>query len=64
MNEYHNPENVPESAIPKGWQFIPKDLFPLKTEQPCRLWRPTESEFNSSELARGHIEKYTYIIKK
>ena len=37
--QFHNPENVPESAIPEGRMFIPKDKFPLKNPNrsvPCR----------------------------
>ena len=63
MNEYHNPENIPESKIPQGWTFIPKDKFPLKTKQPCRSWLGA-GHFSEDDDWNGDADWITYIIKQ
>lgn len=63
MTEYHNPENVPDSAIPEGWMFIPKDKFPLRKKQPCRSWS-CDAFFYEDEDFDGNCPEFTYIIKK
>ncbi len=67
MTEYHNPENVPESAIPEGWQFIPKDQFPwnnydIFNNRPCRAWN--SGGFDEDDDYNGSTANITYIIKK
>ncbi len=70
MNKYHNPENIPESAIPEGWMFIPKDKFPLNNwdkKIKCRAWLGTicvDQIFGEDCDMIGNELDITYIIEK
>lgn len=63
MNEYHNPENVPESKIPQGCRFLTLEEAKNNYMDEVGLWWPDREGFG--ELANDSIYKhYTYIIKK
>jgi len=40
LKPYHNPENVDESRVPKGWRFVYADELIEQKLTFSRLWRP------------------------
>jgi hypothetical protein len=38
LKSYHNPENVDESLVPKGWRFRYADEMGLPAAFECRRW--------------------------
>ena len=59
----HNPENVPQSAVPSGWRFKRKGEK-LAKGTPNRLWCGGRwgRVFKFAGLASEHNEKWTYIV--
>lgn len=59
----HNPENVPQSAVPSGWRFMLKsELGKLPKGTLCRLWYQEASVFFPGTHFDGKVKTWTYIV--
>jgi len=56
---YHNPENVDESRVPKGWRFLYADEAGKEQNRPCRLW--WDYEWDTAHCF-GDSFSFTYIV--
>lgn len=67
--QYHNPENVPDSAVPKGWRFLLVDEEIKVGSINWNLWHRLKDCFFSGESGPWNrssdstIAKWTYITK-
>lgn len=63
---YHNPENVDESRVPKGWRFLYADEAGKRQNKPCRVWLHEGCEppncFDIADHWQGNCAFFTYIV--
>jgi hypothetical protein len=62
LRSYHNPENVDESRVPKGWRFLYADEAALVQHRPCRAWIDNEVLFDEWSGYFGKNTGITYIV--
>lgn len=62
LRAYHNPENVPFSAIPPGWRFLYADEFRAALQKPIRIWFDGPQRFNHDAHWSQPIKSWTYIV--
>ncbi len=61
----HNPENVPQSAVPPGWRFMWRhEVGALPEGTKCRVWGRVLSgrDFTFDQEYKGNLERRTYIV--
>lgn len=62
LRAYHNPQNVPFSAVPPGWRFLYTDEAGRPQNKPCRRWTRQYSRFAAFEYFIGNVPVLTYIV--
>ncbi len=59
----HNPENVPDSAVPSGWRFmLTTEYRKLPKGTPCRVWHRQKRVFSDKSEYLGISRHNTYIV--
>lgn len=59
---FHNPQKVPASMIPPGWQLRLVTDAGSVANTPCRIWISRARGFSADSTYRGVDKRCTYIV--
>lgn len=62
LRAYHNPQNVPQHKIPRGWRLLYADEVGLPQYKPCLAWLRKLQCFPKKPNWLGIGKKKTYIV--
>lgn len=62
LEPYHNPDNVDECKVPRGWRMRYRSEKDAIVTTPCSGWLDWLNSYDEDTAWRGDLEEVTYIV--